>query len=315
MLYLWQIRHIPNRPQNLLRFAIAIASIGAIGASLLSPISFVAGQAKDSATEKKDAESKPSPAKDFFDRVRQELPNHQAIKADLTQVVSIGNQHFKIDGEYLSAGKKLKLRYTVVPDQGVKSEMLEVCDGKELWTKLELPDSLRVTHRNVQQIVQAALVASKRDVPDTAISVELGMGGLVALLASLERTMQFDAIKEDDGDGNRRTVIQGRWKKEVFDQIAKDKEGALPAHMPDLVRLYVNTTTLFPEKLLYLKKIPAKKTYKQLVSLEFRNVEFDGSIDEATFKFDIPPGNVPEDVTKQFLDRLTPQANKNPTPK
>jgi outer membrane lipoprotein-sorting protein len=138
------------------------------------------------------------------------------------------------------------------------------------------------------------------------------MGGVAALLASLERTMTFDAMKEDDSDGHQRTIIQGRWKKEIASAFKRDKEGGLPAFIPDLVRLYINTKTLFPEKVLYLKKIPTKKTYKQLVSLEFRNVQFDGSVDEKAFLFDIPPGAVPEDVTKQYMDRLTPQASTNP---
>lgn len=315
MLYLWQIRHIPNRPQNLLKLILATAALIVVVASLFVPIGFVGAQTQDSATDKKDAPAKASPAQEFFSRVRQELPNHQSIKAELAQVVSIGDQQFQINGEYLSAGNKLKLTYTVVPDQGVKGQMLEVCDGKELWTQLELPDSKRITHRNVQQIIAAAVAASKRDAAEASISVELGMGGLVALFASLERTMVFDAMKEEESDGQTRTVIQGRWKKEIFDKLAKDKDGSLPIFIPDLVRLYINTGTLFPDKLLYLKKTATKKSYKPLVSVEFRNVEFDGRVDEEAFLFDIPPGSVPEDVTKQYLDRLTPSAAKKPAAK
>lgn len=314
-MYLWQIRHIPNRPQNLLKLVMVTAACLAVGVSLFAPNSFVAAQSKDSAADKKETDKKSSAAQEFFDRVRQELPNHQSIKAEITQVVSIGEQHFKIDGEYLSAGKKLKLKYKVEPDQGVTGEMLEVCDGKELWTQLELPSSKRITHRNVQQIMAAAAAASKRDVADTAISVELGMGGLVALLASLERTMTFDAIKDEQVEGRSRTVIQGRWKKSIFDQLSKDKDGSLPIFIPDLVRLTINSATLFPERLLYLKKIPAKKSYTPLVSLEFRDVEFDVPVDETAFLFEIPKGAVPEDVTKQYLDRLTPPATTKPAAK
>lgn len=304
-MYLWQIRHIPNRRQTLLRLSMLSILIACVSLISLVPLGFVSGQTANAPADKKDDASKPLPAKDFFERVRQELPNHQSIKAKMEQVVSIGDQNFKVEGEYLQAGKKLKLSYTVDPDHGLQGKMLEVCDGKELWTLLELPDSKRVTRRNIQQILTAAVAASKKDLPEATVNVELGLGGLAALFASLERTMVFDAIKEDDSEGHAQTIIQGRWKKEILQRYPKDKEDALPVFIPDLVRIYVNTQTLFPEKLLYLKKIPQKKTFRPLLSLEFQDVEFDVPVDDKVFVFKIPDQVVPEDITKQYLDRLT----------
>lgn len=312
-MYLWQIRHIPNRPQTLLKLLVLAAMVVCAGVTSFVSSGLVSAQTANSSADKKPDDSKPSPAKEFFERIRQELPNHQSIKAKMEQVVSIGDQNFKVDGEYLSAGKKLKLAYTVVPDQGIHGKMLEVCDGKELWTLQELPESKRVTRRNIQQILSAAVTASKRDVPEANANVELGLGGLVALFASLERTMVFDAIKQDEADGHPQTIIQGRWKKEILQRYPKDKEDSLPIFIPDLVRIYVNTQTLFPEKLLYLKKNSQKKTFRPLVSLEFQNIEFDVPVDDKDFVFKIPDGVVPEDITKQYLDRMSGTGNSPDT--
>jgi outer membrane lipoprotein-sorting protein len=314
-LYLWQIRHIPNRPQTLLK--LLILAVLAAGGGIISFVSSgsVSAQTANASADKKQEEAKPSPAKEFFERVRQELPNHQSVKAKVTQVVSIGDQNFKVDGEYLSAGKKLKLEYTVVPDHGLKGKMLEVCDGKELWTLLELPDSKRVTRRNIQQILSAAVAATKRDVQEATVNVELGLGGLVALLASLDRTMVFDAMKEEDTEGHSQTIVQCRWKKEILQRYPKDKDDSLPVFIPDLVRIYVNTQTMFPEKLLYLKKNVQKKTFRPLVSLEFHNVEFDVPVEDKDFLFQIPPDVVPEDITKQYLDRMIGNAPDSSTGK
>ena len=281
------------------------------------PIGSAFGQSTSGETDKARADAKGALASEFFDRVRQELQKHQSVKADLIQDVSIGDQVFKVTGQYLSSGNtesglKLKVNYSVIPDQGAQGEMLEVCDGKELWTLLELPGSKRVTHRNILQIQKAAAIANPKNAPELSMSVELGLGGLTALLASLERTMVFAAMKEEDTDGHRRTTIQGQWKKELAQRFAKNKDDSLPAFVPDFVRLSVNSETLFPERLLYLKKQPEKKTLKPLVSLEFRNVELDGPISEESFVFEIPPGVIPEDITKIYVDRLTPAPEAPP---
>ncbi len=310
-MHLWQIRHIPNRPQTLLRLTILEAAFILVATTLFATTSFVAGQTDEGVKNRAEAGVKGSEAADFLDRVRQELQTHQSVKADLSQNVSIGDQHFKVTGQYLSSGNsttgmKLKVNYLVVPDQGTEGEMLEVCDGKELWTVLTLPGSpKRVTHRNVLQIQKAAFAANQKGIPESTLNVELGLGGVTALLASLERTMVFDAMKQEEVDGHQTTIIQGRWKKEVAQRFPKGKDDSLPPFVPDLVRLYVDSQTLFPERLLYLKKQPEKKALRPLVSLEFRNVELDGPVDEKEFKFEIPPDVVPEDVTKMYVDRIT----------
>ena len=317
-MHLWQIRHIPNRQQTLLRLTFAAAAFAAIAVSLFASSYFVTAKAADEAPAKADAEKQPSAAEEFLQKVRQELPKHQSIKAEMVQLVAIGDQKFKINGEYLSAGKKLRLNYSVSPEQGVKGEMLEVCDGKELWTMLTLPDtqpSKRVTRRNVKQILEAAIIAEQNKKTEDTVSVELGLGGLTALFASLDRTMDFDGIKEDEVEGTPRTIIQGRWKKDRFQKFAKDKDNNLPLFIPDMVRIYVNTRTMFPEKILYLKQQPQKKTFKALVSIEFHHVEFDGPVDDDAFAFSFPDEIVPEDVTRQYLERMTNPGPTAPAPK
>jgi outer membrane lipoprotein-sorting protein len=306
-LQLWQIRHIPNDRQTLLRLTF-VASLCIVSAVMLWPeTTSVSGQVAEGAKESSEGVGKASLATEFLEKVRQELPKHQSVKADLTQTVSIGDQQFRVTGEYLSSGQKLRLSYTVLPEQGAKGQMLEVCDGKELWTMITFPEAVRVTHRNIQQILAAAAAANQGSGSPPSTSVELGLGGVTALLASLERTMTFDVMKQVESNGRSMTVIQGRWKKEFIQRFPKDKDDALPPYVPDFVHVYVNSKTLFPEKLVYLKKQAQKKVSK-LVSLEFHNVEFDGAVSDEVFTFKVPDGIVPEDVTKQYLDRMNAPA-------
>lgn len=311
-MHLWQIRHFPNYRQTLLKLAVSGLLLGGVAISIWQSSGFVVGQTESVQKVTAKGDRSPTQAEEFLNQVRQELPNHQSIKADLTQAVSIGDQNFTITGEYLSAGQKLRLHYTVAPNQAAKGEMLEVCDGKELWTRLTLPDTpVKVTHRNIRQILAAAKAAQQEGIADSTLSVELGLGGVAALLASLERTMEFDAMKTEDSNNGSVTIVQGRWKKAFLDRFPKEKkdgEELLPAFIPDLVRVYVNRQTLFPERLVYLKKQPNKRMYKALVNLEFTNVQFDTPIEDELFVFPQSDNIIPEDVTKQYIERMKPPA-------
>jgi outer membrane lipoprotein-sorting protein len=311
-LYLWQIRHIPNDRQILLRLASVFALLAIVAVSLFPATTFVAGQSTSDPSAQVASPEGATPAEEFFGRVRQELQKHRSIKAEMAQVVSIGEQQFKIAGEYLSAGQKLKLQYTVEPNQGAQGEMLEICDGNELSTMLKIMDTVTVTQRNVQQILAAAN-ASHPKAPETAINAELGMGGISTLLASLNRTMAFDAMRDEESGGQPLMVIQGRWKKEILAQFPKERDDVLPQFIPDFVQISIDRKTLFPAKIVYLKKVSqntylktqqSPKSIKPLLSLEFRNVEFNGPVDDEAFKFFVPPGVIPVDVTRQYLDRF-----------
>lgn len=320
-MYLWQIRHIPNDRQTFLSLTSwLVLAVGMLCLSgwLVRPAS---GQGDDNVPtgEKAASAAKPSAvegskaATAFVARVHEELRKHASVKAEIEQVVSMGSQQFRVTGLYASSGSKLRLEYKVKPDQGFEGSLLEVCDGKELWSLMLLPGSKRVTHRDVQQIKAAAL--ANKTMPDAVLSAELGLGGLTALLASLERTMTFDAVRQEEVDGRSRTVVQGRWKDTIVSRWKRKPDDPLPAYIPEQIRLFVDTKTLFPERIVYLKEHvePAtkdkkeskvKKSQRALVSLQFQNVQFDTPIDESEFTFVPPEDVVPEDITRQYLDRM-----------
>ncbi len=356
-MYLWQIRHIPIRRQTFLRFTallgllLLFVELSGEGARL------AVGQGDEkSATESKSArESKSSPSLDqsaataFVTKVHETLKSHPSVRADIEQTISIGGQPFRATGRYLTSGPKLRLEYLIKPSEGIDGALIEVCDGKELWSQVTLNGAKRVTHRDVQQI--KAAVALTKSVPDAVLSAELGLGGLTALFASLERTMIFEAMKEGTGAGQTQTVVQGRWKPEVSSRWKRRPEDPLPAYIPDLVRIVVDSRTLFPERIIYLKKqsekelaaqaaaplakdkpskdgivkegvvkddtekdatVRTKKGYRTIISLKFHNVELDATIDEQEFTYTPPEDVVPEDITRQYLDRITKSAETEP---
>lgn len=312
-MYLWQIRHIPNPWHKMASFSVLLAfsfiMIWAIGEGVRT----AQGQAdaRPDGNKKEPKAVDPAAAKgatEAFKKLHDALYSRTSIRADIEQSASIGAQQFQVSGHYLSSGQKLRLEYTIEPGQGVSGSLLEVCDGKDLWSLMTVGETKRVTHRDVQQIKSA--VSANRNVPDVVLTAELGLGGLTALLASLERTMVFDAMKEESGDEGARTVIQGHWKPEIVARWPRTKDDLLPLYIPDLVRIWIDPQAMFPTRIVYIKRQieKEKKVYRPLVSLKFTNVEFDAPVNDELFTFEPPEGVVPEDITRQFLDRMKKSA-------
>jgi len=342
-LYLWQIRHIPIRRQSFYSFTSRLGLLLLLAglANALTRPAVGQGDAKSAPETKSAKDSTASLSADqaaataFMAKVHDALKSHPSVRADIEQTVTIGSQPFRATGRYMTSGSKLRLEYLIKPNEGADGSLIEVCDGKQLWSQVTLNGVKRVTHRDVEQI--KAAVASTKNISDAVVSAELGLGGLTALLASLERTMIFEAMKEGIGEGQKQTVIQGQWKVDISNRWRRRPEDPLPAYIPDLVRVVVDSRTLFPERIIYLKKqtekeqtdkekteqapaakdksakdVPAKdslaktkKGYRAIVSLTFQNVQLDASIDEQEFTFVPPEDVVPEDITRQYLDRIT----------
>ena len=337
-MYLWQIRHIPIRRQSFYRFPSRLGLLLLLAwlTSALTRPAVGQGDAKPAPETKSAKDSKASVSAEqaaataFMAKVHDALKSHPSVRADIEQTVTIGSQPFRATGRYMTSGSKLRLEYLIKPNEGADGSLIEVCDGKQLWSQVTLNGVKRVTHRDVEQI--KAAVASTKNISDAVVSAELGLGGLTALLASLERTMIFEAMKEGTGEGQTQTVVQGQWKADVSSRWRRRPEDPLPPYIPDLVRVVVDSRTLFPERIIYLKKqtekekteqapatkdksakdAPAKdsptktkKGYRAIVSLTFQNVQLDASIDEQEFTFVPPEDVVPEDITRQYLDRIT----------
>ncbi|HET6425081.1 MAG TPA: hypothetical protein VFG20_15450, partial [Planctomycetaceae bacterium] len=231
------------------------------------------------------------------------LTQHRSIRAGISERVNLTEPPYKMSGTYVAAGLKLRLNYQAKLPSGATGQLTEVSDGERLWSLMELPGTKRVTRRDLRQILAA--VESSRVSPDRVVSVDLALGGLPTLLTAVQRTMKFDALKEEVVDQRPMVILQGKWNDEWQAKLV-GKNGETPAHIPDALRLYFAADTAFPERLLYLKLQPTKK-YKPLLDLQFQNVVLDGPVDDREFDFTPPEDVEPEDVTRQILDQLFPR--------
>jgi outer membrane lipoprotein-sorting protein len=237
-------------------------------------------------------------------QAREKLGAYKSIRSGINQVVDLGERRFRATGTYLqSSNLKLRLEYQV--QVGASSgSLLEVCDGQRLWTRHTIDGQPRIMLRDVRQILDAV---PNKDF-QSMLTVELGLGGLPALFASIEENMAFHSLREETVDERQppMIVIEGTWNKrtaEGWKSISQDGE-RLPDHVPDSIRIYFQQKNLFPRRIVYLKKHPTRDFSRPLVTLDFVDVVVNAPVNDDEFYF-VPPDGVPqEDVTRAYIERI-----------
>ena len=261
------------------------------------------------APEETEEERNASAAKTAFENSRDKLVSLRSIQASIRQKVSIGDKHFTATGSYVQ-GSDLKLRLQMEVLLGSASnpaagKLLQVCDGQILWTRHEIDEKPRITRRDVRQILNAA--QANPNLPESVLIAELGLGGLPALLASLEKSMSFHSVRDETVDGKPYTVVDGTWNTQALAQFGvtnPDSKQRLPQHVPDAVRIYFEKPSDFPRRVLYLKR-PASKDYlRPMVTLDFLDVLLNEDVADETFEFQPDENAQQVDVTETYLRRL-----------
>jgi len=209
-------------------------------------------------------------------------------------------------GQYVQ-GQDLQLRLAFQVQVGKTSgALLEVCDGQVLSTRLTIGDDVRITRRDVREILNAAVAGN---VPESMLKAELGLGGLSGLLASLESNMDFEAAETETIASTQFLVIEGKWNSAFLKRWQSKSTDVspprLPDYVPDRVRVYFDGND-FPRRILYLKQPKDSKIFRPMVTLDFNNVVLNAPVSEDRFHFVAPDGVYPEDVTKQYLQQLLP---------
>ncbi len=250
---------------------------------------------------------------------RQKLsdPSLRTIQARLIERVSIGGRKFRAEGTYAQAPElKLRLELEVTVGSGKaahQSSLLEVCDGTILWTRhiIGTDSKPRITRRDVRQILGAT---SKN--PQAVLTAELGLGGLPALLASLERSMVFRTQQDKEINGKTFVMIEGSWNDAYLERFRSiSKVQALPDHVPDLVRIYFEPGLLFPRRFLFLKQLRNQETFVEMMELDLVDIVLNGHIEESQFDFVPPDGTFPVDITNAYLNQISAISSATPPAK
>lgn len=241
-----------------------------------------------------------------LESARDRLISYRSVQAEMIETVDLGVRRFRMKGSYLQ-GTDLKLRLEYELQVGsTEARLVEVCDGQILWTHQTIGADERVTRRNVRQILTAASSAGKT--PQNLLTAELGLGGLPGLLAGIQKSVQLEKQWEQDVNQQTFVVIEGGWKKSFRSKFLgpdADSEQPLPAFVPDQVRIYFEQESLFPRRILYLKKSD-EGTRRPMVTLDFVDVRWNVDLAEDAFDYTPPEKVARQDVTQAYINRFNP---------
>jgi outer membrane lipoprotein-sorting protein len=260
-------------------------------------------------TGKKAAPRRQRPA-DALRQARAKLKDLVPFQAEIVETIVVRGKKFRATGKYMQgAGNKLRLEFELEVGR-TKGSLVQVCDGTTLFTQQKIGLIVQATRRNVPKILkemkQLASAAGPRPRPDQ-FEADLGLGGLDALLGSLEQSMSFTRRREQTFQDRPFTIIEGTWNATFLETLTDDDQDAsdeLPEYVPDRVRIYIDTATQFPHRIVYLKRAENRGVLRPMVSLEFRSVQVNAPLADASFTFKPDPGVRVQDITDEFIRQI-----------
>jgi hypothetical protein len=267
-----------------------------------------------------------------------QLERRDSVAARLRHKVDLDGLELKGVGSYWQQGRGESLRVRMeLRIMGQQSSLLEVSNGRFLWTDIRLPTGRNVTRIDLRQLRSDPLLAGDGNElapgqaswspmqPELAAST----GGLPALLTSLSKNFTFLAPQAmrltfspplvEETTSIPVFAVVGRWKPERLAEllsIGKSAAGSpepaeLPARFPQEVLLLVGQADLFPYRLEYRRNVstapgttvPYQLSADPMVVLELSDVAFNAPI--AASQFDYTPGDTEwNDRTAERLDQL-----------
>lgn len=234
-------------------------------------------------------------------RHRIDLFGHELVGVGLYQQLGEGTDQLRKLELKLQAGSRA-------------STVQQVCAGRFLWTRHELPGKTSLTRIDLRKVREALAVASRAPTFNPA-SNWMAIGGLPKLLQELNENFTFDAPGESQIGEIPVWVVSGRWKPDRLAILLPDQRDAILAgkparleklapHLPDQVRLTLgrdNLFPLFPYRIEYLRSDKASRsgaesdTARPIVTMELFELRRRDDLDRRDFLY--APGD--QDIVDQ----------------
>ncbi len=193
--------------------------------------------------------------------------------------------------------------------------LLQVSNGSNLHSEWKNGPTVRVTRRNLDDILKAAGETPNYDA-SRAIQ-DLGVGGLKGLIARLQSTMDFPLVERKTVGTADLYVLTGRWnakvRKEIF-HLPDDAQVIPEDFVPEYARLFVDAQTMLPRRIQYLKRAPdpSQKQVRPIVTLDFRQITLNETVTDDLFVYKAPENVQEEDITEQTIKTM--QSLSSPLP-
>jgi hypothetical protein len=273
-----------------------------------------------------------------------QLERRDSVTARLQHKVNLDGFQLTGVGSYWQQGRGDSLRVRMeLRIVGQQSSLLQVSNGRFLWTDLRLPTGRDVSGVDLRQLrSDPSWSRAENELPPGQASwspmqpeLVTTTGGLPALLASLGSHFTFMAPQAmrltfspplvEETTSVPVFAVVGHWKAEKLSELlstdkekidkenddGEHKELPVPSRLPREVLLLVGQADLFPYRIEYRREIsvapgtsvPYQLSSAPMVVLELSDVAFDSPI--AASQFDYSPGDTKwDDRTAERLDQL-----------
>jgi hypothetical protein len=246
------------------------------------------------------------------------LEGRRSISARIRQSIDLFDRQPAASGLYLEQRSerevlmRLELRIQTGDEPG---SILQVCDGRYLWTYRKLAGEESLQRVDVLRVALELEETGNLPKPGK-VGWWPGLGGMPRLLRGLNAAFDFEAGRQTRLRGLRAWQLVGRWKPDRLaellpgpaERIAAGNRpdlAKLPEPLPHRVVLYLGTDDRFPYRVEYLRESSGEEgpREKLIVGIDFFEVKLNDPIDASRFIYQ--PGTLEfTDRTDEFLQSL-----------
>ena len=262
----------------------------------------------------------------LVDRAARQLAAWPSLEVRLRQRLELYGQEAVGSGVYLqqhtSRGLMLRLELKL-QIAGQLTTLQQVCDGRFLWVRRELPGG---TSLGCVDLVRLHDAAQQTDGPPRTdwTAGSLALGGLPRLMASLSDNFQFGAPVPGQSEQTKLWTLEGQWKPAILAKLlpgqadsilagsAPDLTG-LPRHVPSDIRIVLRQEDLFPLQIDFRRvggepRSGSSATADDATSIlvmDFYSIRRREDLDQRHFVYQ-PGEQEVVDLTDLYLQRLKP---------
>lgn len=203
---------------------------------------------------------------DLISQAAAQLLREPTFQAKLRQRFALFGQALAGSGTYLHKrsprGLLLRMEWKL-PVGGQLTSVQQICDGRFLWVRRDLPPSVVLSRVDLQR-VQWALQTAPQPRPADSGFQAMSFGGLPRLLEDLSANFDFPPARSATVEGVPVWIVEGTWKPDRLTQMlsgGKDDAAApsvhvasrLPSHLPHRVQAVIGKQDLIPRRIDYLR--------------------------------------------------------------
>jgi hypothetical protein len=227
-----------------------------------------AGAAGTLAQQTAPSTAAPPAGQKLVSQAARQMWQQPSVEVRLRQKINLFGQQLVGTGQYLQknveSGPLLRLELKVQIGEQLTS-MQQICDGRFLWIRRELPGGTTLGRVHLDRIRDAIRQTAREPLSDSTTNW-MALGGLPRLLAGLDENFHFGPASSAQLGDTSVWITEGHWKTEKLSEMLPDQKDVIAAgRRPDLMRLSPHLPTSVLVVLGQRDLIPYRIEYRRSV--------------------------------------------------